>query len=95
MDQIKEQYNQFLLRFQNVKLINAVRLIEHKYQYIVFAVAVTTPGIIPAVDIANFNQVYPIFHINKFGEYKFVKLNIIDVVEESVHNYYWQIYYKY
>lgn len=95
MDDLKSEFENFIIRFKNAKLVNAVRIIEEKSSYIVFAVAVGAEGILPSVDVANFNLVYPLFFVNKFGEYKFVKVNIIDVIEESIHNFYWQVYYKF
>lgn len=88
-------YLKFLDRFKNAELISSHKLIDKSGNYYGFVVAVTNKeGFLPAVDLGNYDHAYTIFSINKFGEFKFHKLNIVDIVDKSTHFIYWQVYYK-
>lgn len=94
MSRESELFTKFITRFTHCKLVSTHKEIDKINNYIVFVLAVESESIIPVPNVENFDSAYVIFSINKFQEFKFRGLNIIDLVDTSTHILYWQIKYS-
>lgn len=96
MSRNNELFTNFLsAKFKNAKFISGHKEYDKINTLYVAIVAVEKDGDLPSPSLGNFDLAYTLFYINKFEEFKFAGLNIIDLIESSEHQEFWQIRYKY